>query len=176
MASQVPPGWTQQGLDSMALAGKGASARYGQRPPSPDSVAARGTPEWRQAFNAQRDWMQKQIFGGASLMDLGFAPEKEHGLHAYTALREGDFSPFNSSWAQAARGSERGTYNPVTGAYTMSSAAQPWYGPGGDKTLSPFYKAPAPAAAGPASTLTPDANQAPVPLPAVRRRSLLDLG
>lgn len=141
-SGMVPPGWTEKSLEAQYLPGKGASMRYGSRPPSPDTVAPRGTKAWRDAFNAQRTWMQHQMFAGASLNDLGFAPVRGKGLHAFTALREGDFSPFDSSWNRAARGSERGTYDPGTGAYTMSSPRAQWYGPGGDKSLLPGPGAP----------------------------------
>jgi hypothetical protein len=173
-----PPSWTQRSIEAMYLPGKGATMRHGMRPPSPDTVAPRGTKAWRDAFNAQRAWMQKQIFAGASLNDLGFDPVRGRGLHAYTALREGDFSPFDSSWNRAARGSERGTYNSVTGAYTPRSAPLPSSvgstgTPGAPPTAPPT---PAPTIfgiPGQASTLIPTPGAGTWPL---RRRTLRNLG
>ena len=40
-------------------------------PAFPDSVALRGTKEWREAFRVRDEWIQKQLKSGATPKDLG---------------------------------------------------------------------------------------------------------
>lgn len=142
----APEGWDPNVYRNQSGRGRGASARYGPRPPSPDTVAERGTKAWRDAFNAQRQWMQQQIFAGATLADMGFDPIRGRGLHAYTALSEGDFAPWRGDWQRAARGSPRVYYDSLTGEMTPVGGAAATTAPtGAPAPPTPFPAPPPPA-------------------------------
>lgn len=61
----------------------------GQRPPEADSVAERGTRDWRDAQGKTDAWIQQNLAAGRTLRDLGKDPVKGGGMSAY--MRYGDY-------------------------------------------------------------------------------------
>ena len=95
-------------------AGKGTTQRYGPKPPSPDEVAPRGTPQWKAAWKAQDDWVKTQMSVGATLNDMGFRDEKELGKHMFQRAMAGDFEGVGerTGWLAANADNDRFTYRP----------------------------------------------------------------
>jgi hypothetical protein len=104
---------TEQELKAQTMPGRGVSARYGPKPPTPDEVAARGTKAWRDAWRAQDEWRNYQTHSGATAYDLGLRDEKELGKHFFTRMRMGEYDPrARGNWIAANQGSQRGSYRP----------------------------------------------------------------
>lgn len=61
----------------------------GQKPPEADSVAERGTRDWRDAQGKMDAWEQQNLAAGRTLRDLGKDPVKGGGMSAY--MRYGDY-------------------------------------------------------------------------------------
>lgn len=78
--------------------GKDNYLQGADKPPYPDDVAQRGTPEWRAAFDKMQDWIAKSVAakGGAGdnaktrkiLEDLGFRNVKELGKANFSRSEE----------------------------------------------------------------------------------------
>jgi hypothetical protein len=116
--------------------GRGVSSKYGAKPPTPDEVAPRGTPEWRAAFNAQDQWRGNNLKAGATAFDLGLRDQKELGKHFFTRMRMGEVDPrARGDWVQANTGPNgsyaRGSYRPNDDNFYMTSPDTRLGRPGG---------------------------------------------
>lgn len=126
----TPTGWAPEVYRGQERLGPGAAAKYGPRPPTADEVAPRGTPAWRAAWQRMHDWVQKQIFSGATLADMGFTREHEHGKQHFLKLQRGEYGGFRRDWMDGARGHGRLYIDPYTGmTRPIAGTGGPFGGP-----------------------------------------------
>lgn len=131
----------------LATGGMGVSSRYGAKPTDP-AAFTRGTPQYRQAIAALRDWQGNQIRQGASLDQLGIYPQKERGLSFYNEVQQGGPQAFGprGDWIAANEGFRNGA-NPFAGY-------QPDFS-GGMGGQSPNFGIPSPIQSAPLAKTAP---------------------
>ena len=111
----TPAGWDPGVYRRQGGQGYGVSSRWGARPPEADEVAPRGTPAWRQAWQKMQDWIGLQLYTGATLGDMGFTREHEHGKQHFLRLSRGEYGGFRKDWFDASGNFPRYYIDPYTG-------------------------------------------------------------
>lgn len=170
---ETPQGWDPQVYRNQEGRGHGVSLKIGARPPEADEVAPRGTPAWRQAWTRMQTWIQRQLHYGATLGDMGFTREHEHGKQNFLRLSRGEYGGYRPDWWEGAKGHGRAYIDPYTGQVRNIAGSG---GAAGNPQANPGFGAPRPApvtgltatgpAAGPSGpSATPFAPPAPVVAP-----------
>lgn len=120
------PAWLQNSPQYQ----RSGQAPLGQRPPSPDSVADRGTQKWRDAYNKEQNYIKLNEDAGRSLSDLGLDPTKGGGMSNY--MRWGDYkadpTALKADQAAAGGGGGSAASQSIVG---LTPEGDPIYGPGG---------------------------------------------